>query len=189
MAVYENPFSDCEMYRWENLAKYHKNGDVAILDIAFDNPDLSIEERKGILDRTNLNEAQKEFLLNVYDVDYLVICGKDAYLVEEKIRGVDDKEFNRRQYIYLLHGTPTQHENLKKASLLGINAGVLLHLVKSPSLKDIPLEYEPVKPSKEMWKFYQIQELIYMENTNQSKIIIDDFIRKGRELGNVKVSV
>lgn len=169
--IYEHPFLKCQIYRWEDLSAYF--GEEDILDDIFDNPRYSLDERKKILYNTNLTKKQKNFLLEVYDIDCLTICKNEVFLVEDKSKDVEGKEFNRRQCIYLDHGTNTQHLNLKKASELGIQAGILLNLAK----------YRKSKIDTEIWKYYPIQDLIYMKNSNRTKIIVDDFILKGRELG------
>ena len=169
----KNPFTNCKSYHWENLFKYFKSEEYSLLDNIFENPTYSIEEREGILNETNLNGKQKIFLWDVFDIDSLIICGREAYLVEEKSKDVDGKEFNRRQVIYLDSGTTTQYSNLKKASSLGINTGILLILIKYDDEGEILLE---------QYKYYPIDEVTYMKNTNRTKIKVDDFIRRGRKL-------
>ena len=74
-----------EKYRWENLSEYYKDPKFKILDSLFGNPSsMTKEERKKILDRLLITEEQKEFLLNTYDIDWLIVEDNKPLLLEEK---------------------------------------------------------------------------------------------------------
>ena len=51
-----------------------------------------------------------------------VIQDSDVYLVEEKTKNIEGKRFNEGNYVYMDHGTNTQHQNLRKAYELNIDA-------------------------------------------------------------------
>jgi hypothetical protein len=180
---YEIPFKNCIYYQWEDLEEHFRDPKMASLDSYFGNPKYSLKERKKILNTTNLNKSQKDFLLRIYDIDYLVLCNNDVYLVEEKEKDASGIQFNRGNFIYLDHGTNTQHQHLRQATGFGIKSGIILKLTKNLNIDTSKFQFYVFEPDFIMKKFYPIQELKYMVNSNKTRIVVDDFIKLGRELG------
>ena len=180
-AIYKQ-FPDAKIHRWEDLFAYFLDVKVIPLDTMFKNPNRTFEERKIILNNTNLNLEQKNFLMGVFDIDYLVIQDSDVYLVEEKTKNIDGKRFNEGNYVYMDHGTNTQHQNLRKAYELNIDAGILLRVAKyEQQLVGMDtLLIEQIEPQFEMFRYYPIQTLEYLPKSNLTKLKVDDFIKEAR---------
>jgi len=87
---------------------------------------MNKEEREKVLSSLDINQEQKDFLLSIYDIDWLIIENNRPFLLEEK----STSKFYQGNYIYLSCGTNTQAKNLEKAKELGIKAGVLVNFVK-----------------------------------------------------------
>ena len=181
MAI-DKQFPNAEIHRWENLVEYYRVSKMEIADIMFKNPNRTLEERKNILNSTNLNSEQKNFQQKVFDIDYLVIQSRDVYLVEEKMKNIGGKRFNEGNYIYLDHGTSTQHQNLRKAYELNINAGILLRVAKyeTPLVEMDTLFIEQIKPKFEIFRYYPIHTLGYLPKSNLTKLKVDEFIKEAR---------
>jgi hypothetical protein len=179
----ENLIDRHKMVRWECLARYFSGKRGRILDMIFDNPLCEDGKRTEILENLNLTPSQREFLLGVFDIDYIYIQGKKPVLVEEKTKNIEGRKFHEGNYIYCNHGTSTQYTNLKKAYELGVQAGILLRCIKYKKkpkgllgyalLSDGNVEFEDAR-------FYPIQNCIHVKR--QTKIPVDDFIKKMRTM-------
>jgi hypothetical protein len=179
-------FERSRLIKWECLSRYFQEKRGIKLDSIFGNPLCEDTARLKILDKLEINNKQKEFLLNVFDIDYLYVprTGKPS-LVEEKSKDINGTKFQSGNFIYLHHGTSTQHKNLQDAHTIGIEAGILLRCIKYKRKPQGLLGY--VLPSSENIaceesKFYPIKDCEYLPQTNQSKIKVDKFISRMRRL-------
>jgi hypothetical protein len=129
--------------------------------------------------------------MKVFDIDYLYLDNGRVALIEEKTKNIDGKEFQRKNYIYLDHGTFTQNLNLKKASKLGIESGIFLRCIKNKQpiqgfLATLCQEADNIL--FEETKFYPIESCEYLPKSNKTRIKVDDFIIRMRHLGFEKYS-
>jgi hypothetical protein len=175
-----------KLIKWECLSRYFKEEEVgSTLDALFQNPLCEDSARNEILDKLKLNNEQRDFLFKVYDIDYLYPVDDRPVLVEEKMANIAGKKFQSGNYVYLHHGTSTQYKHLKDASSLGLEAGILLRCVK---FKQAPkgllgyalVDYKDI--AHEESRFYPISCCEYLPQANQTKIRVDDFIRRMRSL-------
>jgi len=158
-----------------------------MLDAIFQNPSCDYRKRRKILNKLELSNLQKKFLLKLFDIDYIFIVNKKPILIEEKMKDMEGKKFQSGNYVYLHYGTRTQHKNLKDAFGLEIEAGILLRCVKFKQAPKGLLDYA-LRDSKniayEESKFYPIQNCKYLPQTNQTRIKVDDFIERMRAKAN-----
>lgn len=171
---------ESKLIKWECLARYFLEKRGKILDAIFDNPLCEDEKRNDVLKNLDINDGQKKFLLNVFDIDYIYIRNNKPILIEEKRKNIESHRFHERNYVYLSHGTTTQYKHLREAYELGIEAGILLRCVKFKRTPKGLLGYAIVDPENveyEESKFYPIQNCEYLPLSNQTKIPVDDFIK------------
>ena len=156
-----------------------------MLDAIFQNPNCNDTTRREILNKLELSDHQKDFLLKVFDIDYIFITKDKTILVEEKMKNIEGKKFQSGNYVYLHHGTRTQHKNLIDAHNMGIESGILLRCVKfkqpPKGLLGYALAYSKNMVNDES-HFYSIEDCEYLPQTNQTKIRVDDFIKRMRLL-------
>ena len=175
-----------KLIKWECLSRYfqEKRGGI-ILDAIFRNPLCEDSARREILNKLEINNHQKDFLLKVFDIDCIYIINNKPLLIEEKMKNIVGKKFQSGNYVYLHHGTSTQYKNLKDAFNLGIEAGILLRCVKFKQAPEGLLGYA-LADSKNMAyeesKFYPIRDCEYLPKTNQTRIKVDNFIERMRLL-------
>ncbi len=174
-----------KLIKWECLSRYFQEKRGMLLDTIFHNPLCDDNTRMSILNRLDLNNHQKDFLLRVFDIDYIFVVNNKPLLIEEKMKNITGKKFQSGNYVYLHHGTRTQHKNLKDACNLGIEAGILLRCVKFKQTPEGLLGYA-LADSKDMAyeesKFYPIRNCEYLPQTNQTRIKVDGFIKRMRLL-------
>ena len=171
-----------KLIRWECLARYY-GGRGKILDVIFANPLCRDDERLKILDKLHITLEQKEFLLKVFDIDYIYIQNEKPILIEEKIKNIESKRFQSGNYIYFDFHTSTQYDNLYKASKLGIKAGILLRCIKFKKKPEELLGYAIINNKNieiEYSKFYPIEKCKRLKYG--AKIPVDNFIKKMRKL-------
>ena len=176
---------ESKLIKWECLARHflEKKEKGKILDMIFRNPFCEDEKRNGILNDLDIKDDHKKFLFNVFDIDYLYIQNNKPILMEEKIKNIEGKRFRERNYVYLSHGTNTQYKHLREAYELGIEAGILLRCVKFKRTPKGLLGYTNLDQryiENEWSKFYPIQNCKYLPRSNQTKIQVDNFIKKMR---------
>jgi len=172
-----------KLIKWECLSRYFQEKRGMILDAIFQNPNSSDTTRREILNKLEISDHQKNFLIKVFDIDYIFINKDKPVLIEEKMKNIKGKKFQSGNYVYLHHGTRTQHKNLKDAQDIGIESGILLRCVKFEKAPEGLLGYA-LADSKNMnfdeSKFYPIKECEYLPQTNQTRIRVDDFIKRMR---------
>lgn len=172
-----------KLIRWECLARYFSQEKGKKLDVIFNNPSCDNGNRITVLNRLELTLEQKEFLLEVFDIDYIYIQDKKPILIEEKIKNIESEKFHAGNYIYFDHGTSTQYKHLREAYECGIEAGILLRCIKFKKMPEGLLGYAITKNENiefEDSKFYPIQNCLHLKY--QTKIPVDDFIKNMREL-------
>jgi hypothetical protein len=172
-----------KLIKWECLSRYFKEEEGIILDAFFQNPLCEDSARNEILDKLELNNKQRDFLFKVYDIDYLYPVGNRPILVEEKMKNIAGKKFQSGNYVYLHHGTSTQYKHLKDASSLGLDAGILLRCVKFKQAPKGLLGYALADfkdMARDESKFYPVSCCEYLPQANQTKIKVDDFIKRMR---------
>lgn len=100
------------------------------------------------------------------------------------MKNIEGKKFHEGNYVYLHHGTRTQHKNLREAYRLGIEAGILLRCVKFKQTPQGLLGYafaDFTNMEHEESKFYPIQNCEYLPRSNETRIPVDDFIKRMRD--------
>jgi hypothetical protein len=75
-----------KLIKWECLERYFRERRGAVLDAIFHNPLCNDSARMEILNKLDLSNRQKKFLLKVFDIDYLLIVNNKPILIEEKKR-------------------------------------------------------------------------------------------------------
>ena len=173
-----------KLLKWECLARYFLEKRGKILDVIFDNPLCEDEKRNEVLKNLDAKDSQKKFLLNVFDIDYIYIQNNKPILIEGKMKNIESKRFHEGNYVYLHHGTRTQYKHLKEAYELGIEAGILLRCAKFKQAPEGLLGYAMADPEYveyEESKFYPIQNCEYLPLSKQTKIPVDDFIKRMRK--------
>ena len=169
-----------KLTKWECLSRYYQK--EMILDTIFQNLECDDNSRRKILSKLELDDCQRNFLLNLFDIDYTYIVDNKPVLIDEKTKNVEGKEFRSSNYVYFDHGTSTQNKNLTEAYRLGIESGILLRCIKYkqtpqglgyalPDLDNIQFEES---------KFYPIKSCEYLPKSNKTRIKVDDFVKRMR---------
>jgi hypothetical protein len=156
-----------------------------VLDTIFQNLECDDDSRRKILSKLKLEDNQSDFLLKVFDIDYIYIFDNKPVLIEEKTKNVEGKEFRSSNYIYFDHGTSTQNKNLTEAYRLGIESGIMIRCIKYKQTPQGFLGYalpDLYNIQYEESKFYPITNCEYMPKSNRTRIKVDDFIKRMRTL-------
>lgn len=165
-------FAYDERYRWE----WH-TGRLAILNDVFKN-DVTPEMREPILSKLELTPEQKQFLLNAYDIDWLVVKDGKVGLVEDKSVGIKRL---KGKTLWLSCGYESQPQTLQKANDLGLLSGVLVSIEIWGLLGTDPKAvfargFGQNDETKVLYsKFYRWGDSAFPSNSGKQIRVIDDF--------------